>query len=198
MAVAETLLFSVSKVFIYKVPPPKSVGQYRAEDWLQSPHVWAGQLKVVTHGDECTIQFKHTDKEGFYLTAPYTGPQMLETAIDSSRFFALRVSDGKGRNALLGLGFEDRKFSFDFKEALQSFENRKNLSAKADDFFGGIPLENLSIEPGQKIRIELPMGKKEKHASAAAAGFDADVKSTKKTGKKKADDADVPSDWVAF
>jgi hypothetical protein len=45
---AEIVLANIPKVYVYKVPPPKSAGQYRAEDWLVNPHVWTGTLRIVS------------------------------------------------------------------------------------------------------------------------------------------------------
>ncbi|WEW60900.1 hypothetical protein PRK78_006388 [Emydomyces testavorans] len=59
-----------------------------------------------------------------FAAAPYTDAGVVEHAIDSSRFFALRVV-GEGKKAVLGIGFEDRSEAFDFGVALQ--EARKVL-----------------------------------------------------------------------
>ncbi|EEQ88940.1 uncharacterized protein BDCG_04060 [Blastomyces dermatitidis ER-3] len=59
-----------------------------------------------------------------FAAAPYTDPGAVEHAIDSSRFFAIRVMND-GRKAILGIGFEDRSEAFDFGVTLQ--EARKVL-----------------------------------------------------------------------
>lgn len=42
----------------------------------------------------------------------------VPSAVDSSRYFVLRISDGK-KSAVLGIGFNDRTQAFDFKVAVQ-------------------------------------------------------------------------------
>ncbi|KAG5292048.1 DUF1681 superfamily domain-containing protein [Histoplasma ohiense] len=65
-----------------------------------------------------------------FAAAPYTDPGAVEHAIDSSRFFALRVMND-GRKAILGIGFEDRSEAFDFGVTLQ--EARKVLGFALDE-----------------------------------------------------------------
>lgn len=48
----------------------------------------------------------------------------MKTAIDSSRCFALRLQDGSGRFATVGLGFAERDDAFDFIYSLNDFHNR--------------------------------------------------------------------------
>lgn len=60
-----------------------------------------------------------------FAAVPYTDPNAVEPAIDSSRFFAIRVVGEGGRKAVLGLGFEERSDAVDFSIALQ--DARKTL-----------------------------------------------------------------------
>ncbi|PGH28837.1 hypothetical protein GX50_08429 [[Emmonsia] crescens] len=71
-----------------------------------------------------------------FAAAPYTDLGAVEHAIDSSRFFAVRVMHD-GRKAILGIGFEDRSEAFDFGVTLQ--EARKVL---------GFAQEGQAVSPG--------------------------------------------------
>lgn len=98
-----------------------------------------------------------------FAAAPYTAAAVVEPASDSSRFFALRVQDGAGRKATLGIGFEERSDAFDFGVSLQ--EAQKTLSWAQ----GGPPGKNpaverkdsaekrdLSLKEGETITVSLP------------------------------------------
>ncbi|KAL8207682.1 UNVERIFIED_CONTAM: hypothetical protein K2H54_060636 [Gekko kuhli] len=43
----------------------------------------------------------------------------VETVTDSSRYFVIRIQDGNGRSAFIGIGFGDRGDAFDFNVSLQ-------------------------------------------------------------------------------
>lgn len=43
----------------------------------------------------------------------------VESVTDSSRYFVLKISDGSGRTAFIGIGFADRGDAFDFNVTLQ-------------------------------------------------------------------------------
>ena len=60
-----------------------------------------------------------------FAGAPYTDAKVVESAVDSSRFFAVRVMGEGGRKATLGIGFEERSEAIDFGICLQ--ECRKVL-----------------------------------------------------------------------
>jgi adaptin ear-binding coat-associated protein 1/2 len=62
----------------------------------------------------------HTQGELFCQCLVKTnGPSAVEPVIDSSRYFVLRIEDGSGRHAYLGMGFADRGPAFDFNVAIQ-------------------------------------------------------------------------------
>ena len=100
-----------------------------------------------------------------FAEAPYIAPAVVEQALDSSRFFAVRVVGEGGMKATLGMGFEDRTDAFDFGVALQ--EVRKVLGwegAKADVTKGntGKPTvpkvgvkRNWSLKEGETLKVDL-------------------------------------------
>lgn len=90
---------------------------YRAATWPKTP-LWTGRLRVVSKGDAVSILLEHVDKEGLFAACPIQNEKTVEQTVDSSRYFVLRISDGK-KSAVLGIGFNDRTQAFDFKVAVQ-------------------------------------------------------------------------------
>lgn len=72
-----------------------------------------------------TLLLEEASTGVLFAACPYTTAAAVDAAIDSSRFFALRVVGDGGRKAVLGIGFEERSEAFDFGVALQ--EARKVL-----------------------------------------------------------------------
>ncbi|MCJ1435574.1 hypothetical protein MMC27_004948 [Xylographa pallens] len=72
-----------------------------------------------------TLLLEDPSTGALFAASPYTSPAAISAALDSTRFFAVRVVDEGGRKAVLGIGFEERAEAFDFGVALQ--EVRKVL-----------------------------------------------------------------------
>ncbi|GIY97268.1 NECAP-like protein CG9132 [Caerostris extrusa] len=100
----ETVILVKQEVFVFQIPPRATNRGYRAADWkLHSPD-WT---------DECELEL--------FAKAPidkYPGIA-IESVMDSSRYFVLRIEDDNGRAAFIGIGFADRGDSFDLNVSLQ-------------------------------------------------------------------------------
>jgi hypothetical protein len=169
----QRILFVSPKVHIYNIPPLASTRGYVAASWTEDPkrHIFTCRMRLIetatpvpssSGGEEkehikADIILEDPSSGTLFAAAPYTTPAIVESALDSSRFFALRVQDPSGRKATLGMGFEDRSDAFDFSVALQ--EARKSLG----------------IEP-EADRRERERGKKKEEAEAAAAARDYSLK----------------------
>jgi len=153
LANLEETHFTAPKVFVFDIPKP-SAGTlgYRAADWPKSA-IWTGRLRVMSKGEKLFILLEHTDKEGLFASCPVNGPNVVEKVTDSSRYFALRISDGKGRHAVVGLGFQEREQAFDFKVAMQDFENRNKVPDEKSSLG---PSQDFSLPQGTKIHVSLP------------------------------------------
>lgn len=118
----------IKKAFAFKIPKRSSSKGYRAADWDKEP-VWKGQLRVVEKNGKAAVLLEHVDKEGIFAACPINNdpnkPASVEATTDSSRYFVLRLEDGKGNHAYIGLGFNSRDDSFEFKVALRDFSKQE-------------------------------------------------------------------------
>ncbi|KAJ9145151.1 DUF1681-domain-containing protein [Coniochaeta hoffmannii] len=142
----QRILFVAPKVHIYNIPPLASTRGYVAASWTDDPkrHIFTCRMRLIetatpaptsSSGDEAEqikvdVILEDPASGTLFAAAPYTTPAIVESALDSSRFFALRVQDPSGRKATLGMGFEDRSDAFDFSVALQ--EARKSLGIEPE------------------------------------------------------------------
>jgi hypothetical protein len=133
----QRILFINQKVHVYNIPPLTSTqGKYIAATWTEDPkrHIFTCRMRILETAipqpsaqDKIKVDIVLEDPSSgqLFAAAPYTNPAVVESAVDSSRFFALRVQDPSGRKATLGFGFEERSDAFDFSVGLQ--EARKGL-----------------------------------------------------------------------
>jgi len=201
--------FIASKVFVFQVPKLEAADGFKAAAWPKTP-IWTGQLRVVSKGDKLSVILEHTDKDGLFAECVIHNEKNVEQTTDSSRYFVLRISDGKGRNAIIGIGFNDRTQAFDFKVAVQD-----QLNGAKEAELPTAPVQNLSLPVGGKIHINLgaKKDKKEKKESGSIIGgmgalklapppTGADPTATtttpKKQAKEKKSEKDAPADWVTF
>ena len=57
-----------------------------------------------------------------YFVLPGQGENSIETVIDLSMYFMLKIEDGRGKHAFIGFGFAERNEAFDFNMALSDHE----------------------------------------------------------------------------
>jgi len=157
MSDIEQTHFVAGKVFVFQVPKLESSEGFKAASWPKTP-IWTGRLRVVSKGEKVSILLEHLDKDGLFAACPVQNDKTVEQTVDSSRYFVLRVSDGKGRFAVLGIGFNDRTQAFDFKVAVQDQQNGE----KAATALSSAPAIDLSLPKDGKIHINLKGKEKEK------------------------------------
>ncbi|KAK3398572.1 hypothetical protein B0T20DRAFT_376245 [Sordaria brevicollis] len=141
-AIQRILHITNSSVHIYQIPPMRSTKGHMAADWTADPkaHIFTGRVRIIETSIPPQLPEQMAEKDtvkvdivledpntnDLIAAAPYTTQAVVEAAIDSSRFFALRVQDPtSGKKAMLGIGFEERSEAFDFGVALQ--EAQKSL-----------------------------------------------------------------------
>jgi hypothetical protein len=194
----EVVAFRCAEAFVYTVPPARSAGGHRAGDW-DVDH-WLKKVSCMfcttSGGDEDEADgetaglVRLNDLQGGELFAECPLPAdvpiaaCVEPAVDSSRYYVLRLVDtASGRYAFLGLGFASRDESADFRVALaelsaqreRSREARRRRLAHEDGGTGagaGVvaappsPARDYSL--GDKIALSLPSLKKKSEATFCA------------------------------
>ena len=88
--------FLPTQAFVYKIPPRTSAMGHKASDWTDQ--VAVVRVQVVTRGTDAAVRLFRTDSGKVFANSPVRtgGPPAVEQVTDSSRYFALRIEDGKG------------------------------------------------------------------------------------------------------
>lgn len=169
----EHTLLVVREVSVFKIPPRSTSGGYKCGEWLQSDKIWSGRLRVVSCKDRCEIRLEDPNSAELFAACfvlPGQRESAVESVLDSSRYFVLKIEDGRGKHAFIGLGFAERNEAFDFNVALSDHEkyvkreNEKEAGEASDDSHIDIhPAVNQRLKEGETIRITV----KNKPASGA-------------------------------
>uniref|UniRef100_A0A673T677 NECAP endocytosis associated 2 n=1 Tax=Suricata suricatta TaxID=37032 RepID=A0A673T677_SURSU len=92
----------------------------------------------------------------------------VESVTDSSRYFVIRIEDGNGRRAFIGIGFGDRGDAFDFNVALQDHfkwvRQQCEFAKQAQNPDLG-PKLDLGFKEGQTIKLSIANMKKKEGAA---------------------------------
>ncbi|XP_057798124.1 uncharacterized protein At1g03900 [Salvia miltiorrhiza] len=167
----EHTLLVVREVAVYKIPPRPTSGGYKCGEWLQSDKIWSGRLRVVSCHTRCEIRLEDPNS-GDLFAACFVNPGQRDAAVepvlDSSRYFVLRIEDGCGKHAFIGLGFSERNEAFDFNVALSDHEKyvKRDGEKEAGAGTGGAevgdegqidihPAVNHRLKEGETIRINV-------------------------------------------
>ncbi|KAL7837029.1 hypothetical protein SRHO_G00267400 [Serrasalmus rhombeus] len=126
----ESVLCVKPEVHVYRIPPRATNRGYRtpmdahragASEWKLDEPAWSGRMKITAKAKIAYIKLEDKNTGELFAQAPveqYPG-SAVEAVTDSSRYFVIRIDDGNGRHAFIGIGFADRGDSFDFNVALQ-------------------------------------------------------------------------------
>ncbi|XP_076857856.1 adaptin ear-binding coat-associated protein 2 [Brachyhypopomus gauderio] len=171
----ESILCVKPEVHVYRIPPRATNRGYRAADWKLDEPAWSGRLKITAKAKIAYIKMEDKNTGELFAQAPveqYPGAA-VEAVTDSSRYFVLKIEDGSGRHAFIGLGFADRGDSFDFNVALQDhfkWVKQEGELAKQEANQSSAPKLDLSFKEGQTIKISLGNIKKKDAAKSRPVG----------------------------
>lgn len=156
----ESILCVKPEVHVYRIPPRASNRGYRAADWKLDEPAWSGRMKITAKSKMAFIKLEDKNTGELFAQAPveqYPGVA-VEAVTDSSRYFVIRIDDGNGRHAFIGVGFADRGDSFDFNVALQDhfkWVKQEGELAKLEASQSNAPKLDLSFKEGQTIKISI-------------------------------------------
>ena len=171
----ERTLSQYREAHVYTLPPRPNAGGYRCQDWPKSSHVFTGRVRVVASGDVCTIRLEDPSDGKLFAQCPLDNdnPEVtVEPVADSSRYFVLKVQDGSGRHAFLGMGFVERNDAFDFNVTLQDHVKYLRREAEAEAIADAPAAPPVDYTLKGSMQIALPAGHtpKPREAPTAAAG----------------------------
>nr|XP_060633970.1 adaptin ear-binding coat-associated protein 1 isoform X1 [Anolis sagrei ordinatus] len=156
----ESILCVKPDVSVYRIPPRASNRGYRASDWKLDQPDWTGRLRITSKGKVAYIKLEDKVSGELFAQAPidqYPGIA-VETVTDSSRYFVIRIQDGNGRSAFIGIGFGDRGDAFDFNVSLQDhfkWVKQESEISKESQETDNRPKLDLGFKEGQTIKLNI-------------------------------------------
>ena len=154
----EQTLSVLNTAQVYKLPPRPSTAGWQCADWPKTNHIFTGRVMIVALGKQCTIKLIDPNTGTLFAQCPLDNdkPELsVEPVVDSSRYFVLRVSDGSGRSAFLGIGFLERSDAFEFNVTLQDHVKRLKNEVEAAKVASEPPpaAKDLSLSGSIKISV---------------------------------------------
>ncbi|GAA56805.1 adaptin ear-binding coat-associated protein 1 [Clonorchis sinensis] len=156
----ENVLLVKNEVYIYQIPPRQSNRGYRAADWGLDTPFWTGRLRIVAKGKDLTLKLEDRNSGELYAKCPVDAfPGIaVESVMDSSRYFVIRLMADDGRTMYTGLGFAERSDSFDFNVTIQDhfkWVQQEKEVAETEEKLKSQPSLNLGFKEGQTIKLNL-------------------------------------------
>lgn len=153
----EHTLLVVREVSVYKIPPRGTSGGYKCGEWLQSDKIWTGRLRVISLKDMCEVRLEDSNTGELFAACPVLPGKRdvtVENVVDSSRYFVLRIDDGRGKHAFIGLGFAERNEAFDFNVALSDHEKYVKREAEKEETRGSSK-DDTPAQPSLDLRLKV-------------------------------------------
>jgi hypothetical protein len=166
----------VQESFVYKIPPLKNESGHRANDWDVNKWLWSGRLRIAARGNELTIYLEDAETGALFAACPVrepgSGASSVDAVTDSSRYFVLRIEDGKGHHQYIGMGFRERPDSYDFNATLLDHWKGVRREREATEMCQQLeanpqtgPQLDLKLKEGQMLSINLGQKTRERVAA---------------------------------
>lgn len=128
----EMPMLVVKEANVYRIPGRQSNKGFTAAAWDLTKPVFTGQLKITSIGSNCFVKLFDKNTGAEFAQCPvdaYPG-LAVESVTDSSRYFVLRLDNGTGQHAFVGMGFTERSDAFDFNVTLRDHFKREDTAAE--------------------------------------------------------------------
>ncbi|CRG99270.1 NECAP-like protein, putative [Plasmodium relictum] len=148
------LLFKHQKIDVFKIPPRPFEG-HRAEYWKEK--IWEGFIVLYIKNNEILLKLVDENEILFaQCIVPYNYEVVVEKAIDSSRYFSIRVENTNDKNEIMysfiGIYFEERTVAFNFICTINDFYRFKIFNRKSNSF----EQKKLhKLNEGEKITLKI-------------------------------------------
>ncbi|GAV73776.1 DUF1681 domain-containing protein, partial [Cephalotus follicularis] len=99
--------------------------------------LWSGRVHVVSCRERCEILLEDPNFGELFIAcfmSPGQREAAVESVLDSSLYVVLRIEDGSGKHAFIGLGFVERNEAFDFNVALSDHEEQGRLHCSSTGY----------------------------------------------------------------
>lgn len=127
-----------------------------AGEWTNC--IFQGKLKIVARGKTCYVLLLTQDDQPFCTCPvdPSNIERSIERALDSSRYFVIKIVGPQGQHAFIGMGFDERNDAFDFYATLLDFadrENQENQVKQEKEEQKAQDLSHLRLQEGQTLSL---------------------------------------------
>ena len=176
-------LWTCKECYVYQIPPLKNESGHRANDWNVDKWLWTGRLRVVSKGTMLKVLLEDATSGELFATCPKKSQddKAIDPVVDSRRYFVLRIDDGKGHHAFIGMGFRDRDDAYNFNATMQDHwksikrqEEAEVIRKEMAEHYANMPMRDLSLKEGEKLSIKVNVpgkgGPKKTRAPGVALG----------------------------
>ena len=179
-------LWTCKECYVYQIPPLKNESGHRANDWNVDKWLWSGRLRLMSKGTVLKVLLEDATSGELFATCPVKSQadKAIDPVVDSRRYFVLRIDDGKGHHAFIGMGFRDRDDAYNFNATMQDHwksikrqEEAEVIRKEMEEHYANQPMRDLSLKDGEKLSIKVNVpgkgGPKKPRAPGSGAAFGA-------------------------
>lgn len=134
----------------------------------------SGNIRIMGEGDKIWVELMNYD-ETMYAKALIAENfrDSVQKAVDSSRGYALRLTNDDGRAMWVGMGFHDRNDAFDFYATFEDFDKKRDMRRNPGKYAANtIQTKDFSLKSGELLAVNLGGNKKSKQEDFSQNPFE--------------------------